>query len=126
VNSAPYLLADVELEDVLATWRSMNSSALGGMVLFCAIGFVVLLVMVWAVFFRRKKHRRRSHRHSQRHSYTATESPEAQAAEPAVSSEREGRRSRRSRRRHRVRNPTLAETGGLPPVRPEGPPEAQA
>ena len=27
------------------------------------------------------------------------------------------------RHRHRPRNPTLAETGGLPPVRPEGPPE---
>ena len=35
------------------------------------------------------------------------------------------RRRRRSHHRHRPRNPTLAETGGLPPIRPEDPPEAK-
>lgn len=30
------------------------------------------------------------------------------------------KRSRRRRREHRGRNPSLAETGGLPPERPEG------
>ena len=35
----------------------------------------------------------------------------------------EGRR-RRARREHRERNPTLAETGGLPPPRPDGCPPA--
>lgn len=31
---------------------------------------------------------------------------------------------RRRRREHRPRNPTLAETGGLPPPRPEPPPQS--
>ena len=31
-------------------------------------------------------------------------------------------RHRRRRREHRSRNPTLAETGGLPPIRGEKPP----
>jgi membrane protein implicated in regulation of membrane protease activity len=33
------------------------------------------------------------------------------------------RKRRKRRRKHRPRNPTLAETGGLPPNRPERPPE---
>jgi hypothetical protein len=36
--------------------------------------------------------------------------------------ERRRRRRRRRRREHRPRNPTLAETGGLPPIRTEAPP----
>ncbi len=32
-------------------------------------------------------------------------------------------RKRRRRREHRPRNPTLAETGGLPPIRTERPPD---
>jgi hypothetical protein len=33
-----------------------------------------------------------------------------------------GQGGSRRRREHRPRNPTLAETGGLPPIRPGGPP----
>ena len=33
-----------------------------------------------------------------------------------------GTRHRRRRREHRPRNPTLAETGGLPPIRADKPP----
>lgn len=33
-------------------------------------------------------------------------------------------RHRRRRQEHRPRNPTLAETGGLPPLRPEDPPKS--
>lgn len=41
---------------------------------------------------------------------------EGQGSEPGRSSRR---RVRRRRRDHRPRNPSLAESGGLPPVRPE-------
>jgi Na+/melibiose symporter-like transporter len=37
---------------------------------------------------------------------------------------RRHRRKHRHHREHRVANPTLAETGGLPPARPPEPPDA--
>lgn len=68
------------------------------------LGAILLLAAVItaiAYFARRKHHRRRHHSHSKsRHS------------------SHDGQRRRRRRRRHSRRaNPTLAETGGLPPKR---------
>jgi hypothetical protein len=54
-------------------------------VVFGAIGLVVLVTFIWALFIRKNRTRRR----------------------------------KEHRRRHRPFNPTLAETGGLPPVREE-------
>ncbi len=56
-----------------------------------AIGLVVLVAFIWAIFFRKNSKRRRKRRH----------------------------------RHHRSHNPTLAEIGGLPPVRGENNPDAQ-
>ncbi len=125
MNAAPYLLAQVEVDDVLATWRSMHTPALGALILICAVSFVSLLALVWAAFFRKTKRRRHSHHRSHRHSSAHADSVEAPSGDAAESAPREHPRRRRFRRRHHSRNPTLAETGGLPPVRPEGPPEPQ-
>jgi hypothetical protein len=67
--------------------------------------------------------RRRSRHRSHRHSKPEVPTTEARAAEDE--DDGKGRRRRHRRKRggdHRPRNPTLAETGGLPPVRPEGQP----
>ena len=69
--------------------------------------------------------RRHSHHHSHQHSSAPAEAAEAPDEARRRSPPQKRRKRRRSRRRHRPRNPTLAETGGLPPVRPEGPPEPQ-
>ena len=75
-------------------------------------------VFAWAAFFRKRRpppdyrHRRSSGSHAQR-----------SANKKAWS--RLLRRKRRRRRRELGRNPTLAETTGLPPVRSD-PPETQA
>ena len=122
MNSNFYLLADFDfgLEDVLAPWRSMSSSALGAILLLCAMGLVALLAVVWAAFFRSSRRRRRSHHHSHRHSSSSIEAVEPPSPESSPSPPQQHHGRRHSRRRHRPRNPTLAETGGLPPVRPEG------
>lgn len=63
------------------------------------VGLLVVALLVWAIFLR---HRPRNPR-------------ERLLTEEAPSS---GRRRRRHRRReHRPTNPTLAETGGLPPIK---------
>lgn len=70
-------------------------------VLVVALGFVV-----WAVFLRKTPGRRERG--------TLQDAPEDDSS-------RRGGRRRRRRRQQRGRNPTLAEVGGLPPVREETP-----
>lgn len=92
----------------------------------CSALGVLLLLLVWWWWQGRRKHRRHHH-HRHRHHHAAS-SPEtagadagattdaAEAGETTVTTHHR----RRRRRAHRSRNPTLAETGGLPPPRPEG------
>ena len=119
MSSTTCLLADVTVDQALAPWRTMNPSTLGGLLLCFAIGLVALLAVVWAVFFRKRQRRKRKH-HSHRHSSSPAEAPETPSPPPP-----ERHRHKRSRRRHRPRNPTLAEAGGLPPVRSDSSPGPQ-
>jgi len=125
MSTIPFFLADAETDQILESWRFMDPSSLAGLLVFGAIGLVTLLALVWAVFLRKRGHRRRSHHHSHQHSSTPAEAPEALNDDDTASAPPKRHKWRRSRRRHRSRNPTLAETGGLPPVRPEGPPDPQ-
>ena len=66
------------------------------------VSSIILGLLVWAVFIRRRPK-------SQRRGVILDDGG-------ASSEEESGRRRRRRRRRdHRTRNPTRAETGGLPP-----------
>ena len=126
MNTVPILLADETTDAVLAAWRMSNPAMRERLLIFGAIGLVILLVLTWAVFVRKRRRRRRELHHSHHHSARPAEVAEATAQEHDVAPPEKRRRRRRSGRRHRPRNPTLAETGGLPPIRPEGPPESQA
>jgi hypothetical protein len=114
------LLAQDDPSDLLSGyWGGMSGSLKDFFRIFGAVAIVTAAVVVWALFFRK---RRRHHSHAHHHPH------ESSAADPAGNGEAShshphGRRRRRRRRHHRPRNPTLAETGGLPPVRPERPPE---
>lgn len=104
----------LDLQDLLHPLTDASKEALA------IIGATLLLVIalgIWAVYFR-KRGRRRKHHHSRSHN-SESPRPETSAETDAVAAP--GRRRRR-RRHHRPRNPTLAETGGLPPVRSEPPP----
>jgi len=82
-----------------------------GAVLLVAVG-----LLLWAsVAYKRR--RRRSSSHRQHHEQKSAGNASANSAETGQTSH--SRRRRRRRREHRPRNPTLAETGGLPPVRTE-------
>ncbi|MGN6555901.1 MAG: hypothetical protein ACTHLW_19510 [Verrucomicrobiota bacterium] len=93
-----------------------------GMTLFIeALVLVVAAVFVWAAFIR-KAGERHPH-HDRPHHWRASKSAEGKSTKPSVDSK--GRQRRR--RKGRPLNPTLAETGGLPPVRrPEIEPPATA
>jgi hypothetical protein len=80
---------------------------------------VTALLLLWALFIRKRPDE--SSRRYRYRSYRDSTEPGANNGSGAMA-ETETRKERRKRRRrkHRPRNPTLAETGGLPPVRTEG------
>ncbi len=87
------------------------------MLVVLGVGILLLVVLlVWALFLRKRPHSH-SHSHSRHHRGIQIE----ESGESDSDHARHLHRHRRKRRRrdHRMRNPTLAETGGLPPPRSE-------
>ncbi len=75
-----------------------------------AVLLVAVAVLVWVLFFRKTRKRKRVHRS---HHHPAAES--AASGKPPESKTASSRRKRSQS--EFPRHPTLAETGGLPPVR---------
>ena len=78
----PIFAAVVTPEDAKPLFAPDDSMPRDVLVLVCVAVVIALAVVIWAVFFRKRRHRRHE---------------------------------------HRPRNPTRAETGGLPPARTENP-----
>lgn len=113
MNSLSLFLAQIDVRDTLtANIHKTGVSRSGLNLLFGAFGLVTLLILMWAVFIRK-----RPNGASRRYSYSSASST-GRENPGSGSDNHQGRRRRR--RRRRPRNPTLAETGGLPPVRAEG------
>jgi FtsZ-interacting cell division protein ZipA len=124
MNTLPILLADETTDAVLQSWRMSDPAMRERLLIFGALGLVTLLILAWAVFLRKRRKRRHEHHHSHHDSPKPAEVAQAPAEED-VPSPSGKRRRRRSGHSHRPRNPTLAETGGLPPIRLETPPESE-
>ncbi len=119
MNAVPLLLASAP-DVVLSFLRSLGQST-GEMTLIIGAAIAVVFpVVIWAAFIRRPP-RDRERPYGQHHSSEHHRDAAPEQAGPS-SERRRRRRWRRRRREHRPRNPTLAETGGLPPVRSEQPP----
>jgi hypothetical protein len=124
MSIVPFLLANVEVEDMLASWKTLSPSAREHLIIFTTVALIAGSVLVWAVFIR--KSRRRRHAHHHRHYPSRDLAGDAADDDDVTTQPRQRRKWRRPRREHRPRNPTLAETGGLPPVRTGKPPEPRA
>jgi type VI protein secretion system component VasK len=118
MNTIAVFLAQVRSGDGFS-WDSIRER----FIIFGSIGLVTLLLLLWAVLVRKKRRRRHSHHHWH-HTPKPADAP-ATAQNEDASAPPEKRRRRHSRHRHRPRNPSLAETGGLPPIRPDIPPKAE-
>ena len=125
MRTIPILFADEVTDTVMATWRRSDAAMRERLAIFGAIGLVILLILIWAIFLRKSDRPRHARRHRHHRSPELASVAESSTGEEAAPPEDRRRRRRRSGRRHRARNPTLAETGGLPPIRAEGPPEPQ-
>jgi len=115
-------LADAELvsiEDVLPkTWWDSGFLIVVGSLL-----AVTLAVFIWAAFIRKPGSPSRSHSHKHSHWHPPASAPEAKP-ERSRSGWFFSRKRHRKRRQERPRNPTLAEAGGLPPIRTGEPPRS--
>jgi len=107
-------------DDPMPVAGRMTPATFSVLVLLGVLLVVVVLVVIWAVYIRKRRRRdassrRHRHRHHRRHS--------ARRAAAAFTEIKEYIQQKQRRRRgHRPRNPTLAQTGGLPPLRPDEPP----
>ncbi len=100
----------MDLPELAREARSGPSSGSMVAIVLMAVLMVVLLVVLWAVFLRKPL------RAAERGRLVA-----AKAKDGSSESGSDGRRRRR-KRDHRGRNPTLAETGGLPQAKSSGQP----
>jgi hypothetical protein len=122
MSPIPLFLAALDLSTIMRPWRLLSPVAREGLLILGAMSSVTLLAMGWAMFLRRRHHRRHKHHHGHWHASQSTETP-VNSDDADTPSGLEKRRRRHSGRHRRPRNPTLAETGGLPPIRHEEPDE---
>jgi hypothetical protein len=95
-------------------WVALGTDVRNQLIMVGSCALLILALLVWAAFFRKAKKRRRR-----------IDRPHRWEVAPG---ERSAQRPHRRHHKHhgeRHRNPTLAETGGLPPIRPQ-PPEPPA
>jgi hypothetical protein len=132
MSAMPTMFAEVlTLDEAWAQWGKMTDGMRQTLILLGALGAVAIgvWIVVWVFFFRTPRRHHHRHRHGHHHGgHHERESSPGPAGEAAATDGEDepshGRRKRRHRRReHRPLNPTLAETGGLPPVRTGDPPE---
>ena len=93
--------------------RTLLGMRMSDMVLL--IGIAILLgvaLLIWAVFIRGPKQEREQHNYESR----------KYVEEREDGTIRKRKKHRRRRRDHRQRNPTLAEVGGLPPLKSDSTP----
>jgi hypothetical protein len=105
----------MELPDIIVTWKKIGPGTREGLMIFGALFSVISLVFGWAIFVR-KRRRKRKHRYH----YPSKDAHRLSQEHADEESRSRKRKWRRRRRDHRPRNPTLSETGGLPPIRPNG------
>jgi hypothetical protein len=129
MNCGVYLFADLDASRDLIQQNIRGGGLTDTTDSLIILGFIVVLAIAlfcWAYFLRRRPTENQgAHvlvRHKHRHSHSSSPS-KSRSGNPETTSSRRVRVRRRRRQREDQlrRNPTLEETGGLPPLRPEDP-----
>ena len=108
-------------EDPLPMFGPVSPAMRERLVLVGAVLLILIAAVAGLIVLREFKHRR-----SRRHEYSRRRRPFHRTATGVAElkrmiPEKPRRRREHRRREHRPRNPTLAETGGLPPLRSDHP-----
>ncbi|HWF19923.1 MAG TPA: hypothetical protein VG754_11680 [Verrucomicrobiae bacterium] len=121
MNHLLFFLADIDPNDILnAEQQYLNSPRLKEVLIISGTLFAAIVVAaIWAFRHVKRKKRRHRYRHHH-HPHSQVEGTANEQIEKSGASQ-ESRSSKRRRRTERPMNPTLAQTGGLPPIRDEKP-----
>jgi FtsZ-interacting cell division protein ZipA len=115
---------ETDVREAALNWQKVSDTRREVLVVVAAILLVSLVVFLW-MFFSHKRRQRHARHHGDTQSPSWSKTADSQPADEAMTVPRR-RKWRRHRREHRPRNPTLAETGGLPPIRQDRPPQPPA
>jgi hypothetical protein len=116
MSSIVIVLAQLNALEEFAPAKALGKT--GGMLIrdiLLIVGAILVLSVILIAWARSPARRSRHRRHGSRAETSSSRSP----VNSSGSREHRHHRRRRQRRDHRGRNPTLEETGGLPPLRNE-------
>jgi len=105
------------LPEVAENWRRLSGVRQEALLVCGALLAISAAILLWFLLTSKRRQRHSRHHGSSRRFGM---NPDAESSDPALALPHR-RKWRRRRRDHRPRNPTLAETGGLPPIRQDGP-----
>ena len=113
-----------DLDTPILTPSHIPGGLLDFFIVLGVILLVVLIVLIWAYAIRKRKNPMRKHHHHHRKGFREQVQQNAGDIKELIRQRRHGHRHE-----HRPLNPTLAQTGGLPPLReaekPSPPPPPQ-
>jgi len=112
-----WLADELQFDDAIRALHRKGGDTRDLLILCGALLLITLLILVWAVFVRKRRRQRATHYAAPRHGQAAPKDRGDALPVPH-------QRRRHRRRAHRPLNPTLAQTRGLPPPRTEGPEES--
>ncbi len=122
MNKAFIFFAQVDDVDVMLIRPSLLYTSTLSSILMIVAGALILAVILFSIVYFFRSRRKPSHRPHQP-AESRPPAPRVEADDESEDHIRGVRKKRRERiREHRPRNPTLQETGGLPPVRPDDEP----
>jgi type VI protein secretion system component VasK len=101
-------------EDTLSLGGRMPPESEDVLIVLGAIAAVALIVFFCVLVFRKDEKHRHKHHHHRHHQHRKSY---REVLQKTTSDIKQLIQQRRSRRGHRPINPTLAQTGGLPPLR---------
>jgi FtsZ-interacting cell division protein ZipA len=115
MNLLLFAIFNQDPDELMLPLGRMSPQARERLLILGAIAVVTILVLCWAAFFRQRPRHKRTHIKHDRHSFRRS-FMEGWTELKRVFALRE---RERKRMRHRPRNPTRAEVGGLPQARDE-------
>ncbi len=122
MNKAFIFFAQVDDVDVLNSKSTLLYNSTLSSILMIVAGSLIFAVILFSIVYFFRSRRKPSHR-PRRPAESRPPAPRVEADDESEDHIRGVRKKRRERiREHRPRNPTLQETGGLPPVRPDDEP----
>ena len=107
-------------ENVLPNGTGLSPAWIDSLIVVGAVLLVALAVLIWAiVFHKRGTKRQHRHHHHRRHGSFREDFKKTTAGIKEIIQQRQ---HHQHRHKHHPVNPTLAQTGGLPPIREDSKP----